>query len=263
MCENKRLPSLDVWSIESCSWCQNASDSDKECGDGGGDGGGWEGPLSAAPIRRITVTRADVSLAANNTGAEDDVSLCLSSAVRLRASLWQLPGWQLNFRPSRGSVWGCEPLNCIKAPQVCRLSWFPSDCSCVATDVQNWSGAWCCVMLHAEAGDTLSQPGGHTLLPGVDSALWEGLVFPKQASVFFFLSGSCKQRAKCAISPPSDPEGWLNVRNTHGEHVCAIPTATKWEELRLCGAWPADGATSRWLQTHTADPGSAVWNGDL
>lgn len=90
MCENKRLPSLDVWSIESCSWCQNASDSDKECGGGGGDGGGWEGPLSAAPIRRITVTRPDVSLAANNTGAEDDVSLCLSSAVRLRASLWQL-----------------------------------------------------------------------------------------------------------------------------------------------------------------------------
>lgn len=40
--------------------------------------------------------------------AEDDVSLCLSSAVRLRASLWQLPGWQLNFRPSWGNTSGCE-----------------------------------------------------------------------------------------------------------------------------------------------------------
>lgn len=35
-------------------------------------------------------------------------------------------------------------------------------------------------------------------------------------------SGSCKQRAWCAISPPVIQRGWLSIRNTHGEHVDCI-----------------------------------------
>lgn len=140
---NKRLPFLDALSIESCSCCQNTSDSERERS--GGDGGGWEEPLSAAPIRRITVTRADVSLAANNTGGRgrrvtlpfvSRAASCVTLAAPwLTAELQAVTGERLRLRAFK----------LREAPQASRL--FPLNCSCAASDVQNWSGAWCCVML--------------------------------------------------------------------------------------------------------------------
>lgn len=128
-------------SIESCSWCQNTCDSDRECVGRSSEGVGW-GPLFAAPIRRITVTRADVSLAANNTGGRRRrVSLPFVSraarCVTLAAS-WLTA--ELQGAPEAAS------LKCIKGPQAQGLLQFYSSCNWVVADVYNWFGYWCCVI---------------------------------------------------------------------------------------------------------------------